>query len=351
MRALHPVTISLALLSAPALTQAQDVWSAPAPGLRTLRRSSEGRRLHVVFADLREEQLRLAARPLGATPLALREAVEECDAYVALGLRGGAEFITEINRMLGDQATPVGSRLVSDEGAPLWAAVGLTAARRLVILAGDGRAIAPAMVDETLRSAGVVRAVSLRGSRAPSLVVRGEGLSGGPGPVDAMLSLRLLPGATRFAGEPRTLEVGGVAASGGALTLSLRAINTGRAAWRAGASPRAIVDAAGDAVALSLLEEAGPGQTARFAGQWTPRRAGAYQVSARLVLDEQNAVSERSIERLVRVREAREARVERRVETAGFAFAADGPSGLAWLVLSVFGSVSAALSRRARSAA
>lgn len=340
--------LTLCLLSAPATALAQDAWTSPAPGVRALRRTQRGRTVHMVTADLRDPQLRPSVRHLGDGPLSPVAAVEASDAFVALALRDQPEVLGAVQAMLGaGEVTPAAS-LVDDAPGSLWGAVGLTASRRLVLITGDGAALTRASLEETLRSAGVVRAVAVRGDRAPSLLVGGHGVSGAGALADAVVGVRLLPGATRVAGEARGIDVANAATAGEAVTLTLRALNTGRTVWRAGDAPvaRVVIDAV--PTELRLASEARPGEVARFSASWTPARAGAHAMQASVSLEDGTALGA-EVQRVVRVRRpTRLPPPERRIETAGVSLLGSGPSGVAWLALSVFGSVSAALTRRAR---
>lgn len=302
----------------------------------------------MVTADLRDPQLRPSVRDLGDGPVSPVAAVEASDAFVGLALRDQPAVLRAVRAMLGASTVAPAASLVDDAPGTLWAAVGLTSTRRLVLVTGDGAALTREPLEETLRSAGVVRAVTVRGDRPPSLLVAGRGVSGAGALADAVVGVRLLPGATPVAGEARGIDLAADPKVGEAVTLTLRALNTGRTAWRAGEAPlgRVVID--GAATELRLVNEARPGEVARFTARWTPDRAGSHAMQATVSLADGTALGP-EVRRAVRVRLAtRLPPPERRIETAGVSLLGSGPSGVAWLALSVFGSVSAALTRRAR---
>ncbi|MEZ4390718.1 MAG: hypothetical protein R3A48_06440 [Polyangiales bacterium] len=340
--------LTLCLLSAPAAALAQDVWTSPAPGVRALRRTQRGRTVNLVTADLRDPQLRPSVRALGAEVMSPVAAAEASDAFVALALRDQPEVLDAVRAMLGASELTRPARLIDDAPGDLWGAVGLTAARRLVLVTSDRTAMTPGSLEESLRSAGVVRAVAVRGARAPSLLLGGRGVSGAGSLADAVVGVRLLPGASHVAGEARGIDLAADAKVGAPVTVTLRALNTGRAPWRAGDAPQGLVVIDGVATRLSLEGEARPGELARFTATWTPARAGAHTMRASVSLEDGTALGPEVL-RVVRVRTpTRLPPPARRVETAGVSLLGGGPSGVAWLALSVFGSVSAALTRRAR---
>ncbi len=257
------LALAVALTLSPLTALAQDVWSSPAPGIRVLHRVSHGVSLRAVTADLTNPELRPAVVALDEGEREPAAAASAHDAFVGLAVPVAQGFVAEAGALLVGASVPAGE--ISLGPAPVWGAVGVTATRGLVIVSGEGGRVASSVAEETLRTLGVVRAVAVRGTSAPSLLLRAESLTRGAPQAQAMLAVRVLPGAS----APGARE------------------------------PEPVVPA--------------------------PR---AMPVT-------------------VAVATARPTEVQ----AAGFSLADGGPSGVAWLVLSVLGCASALLTRRARAAA
>lgn len=254
------IPFAFALTLSPLTALAQDVWSSPAPGIRVLHRVSHGVSLRAVTADLNNPELRPAVVALDEGEREPAMAASAHDAYVGLAVPVAQGFIAEAGALLVGTSVPAGEFSLGP--APVWGAVGVTATRGLVIVSGERGRVASSVAEETLRALGVVRAVAVRGSAAPSLLLRAESLTRGAPEAQAMLAVRVLPGASvPGAREPELVAP----------------------------APRAIP---------------------------------------------------------VRVAVANARPTE--VQAAGFSLADGGPSGVAWMLLSVLGCVSALLTRHAR---
>lgn len=186
--------LMLALAASPA--QAQDEWSSPGPGVRLLRRAHRGIVLRVATADLAAPELRPAVVPLDPTERDPSVAAAEHDAFIGLAVNDAQTLVPAARSLIDGPASsgPTGIALGADA---LWGAVGLTDARVLVLLSVERGRVAPEVAEETLRSLGVVRAVPVRGPRGASLMLRGERVHRGDASADAMIAVRLLPGAVR----------------------------------------------------------------------------------------------------------------------------------------------------------
>jgi hypothetical protein len=257
------LALAVALTLSPLTALAQDLWSSPAPGIRVLRRVSHGVSLRAVTADLTNPELRPAVVALDEGERDPAAAASAHDAFVGLAVPAAEGFVAEAGALLVGTSVPAGEITLGP--APLWGAVGVTANRGLVIVSGERGRVASSVAEETLRTLGVVRAVAVRGPSAPSLLLRAESLTRGAPQAQAMLAVRVLPGAS----APGAREPAPVAPAPRAVTVTV-------------------------AVATARPTE---------------------------------------------------------VQAAGFSLADGGPSGVAWLVLSVLGCASALLNRRARSAA
>jgi hypothetical protein len=262
------LAIAVALTLSPLTALAQDVWSSPAPGIRVLHRVSHGVSLRAVTADLTNPELRPAVVALDEGERDPAAAASVHDAFVGLAVPAAEGFVAEAGALLVGSSVPAGEITLGP--APVWGAVGVTATRGLVIVSGERGRVASSVAEETLRTLGVVRAVAVRGPSAPSLLLRAESLTRGAPQAQAMLAVRVLPGASApGAREPGAREPEPVASAPRAMRVTT-------------------------AVATARPTE---------------------------------------------------------VQAAGFSLADGGPSGVAWLVLSVLGCVSALLNRRARTAA
>lgn len=254
------ITFAFAFTLSPLTALAQDVWSSPAPGIRVLHRVSHGVSLRAVTADLSNPELRPAVVALDEGERDPAMAASAHDAFVGLAVPVAQGFVAEAGALLVGTSVPAGE--LSLGPAAVWGAVGVTATRGLVIVSGERGRVASSVAEETLRALGVVRAVAVRGPTAPSLLLRAESLTRGAPQAQAMLAVRVLPGAS----VPGAREPEPVAPAPRATTVTV-------------------------AVATARPTE---------------------------------------------------------VQAAGFSLADGGPSGVAWLVLSVLGCVSALLNRRAR---
>lgn len=254
------IAFAFALTLSPLTALAQDVWSSPAPGIRVLHRVSHGVSLRAVTADLNNPELRPAVVALDEGEREPVAAASAHDAYVGLAVPVAQGFVAEAGALLVGTPLPAGE--LSLGSAPVWGAVGVTATRGLVIVSGERGRVAASVAEETLRALGVVRAVAVRGAAAPSLLLRAESLTRGAPEAQAMLAVRVLPGA----GAPGVREPEPEAPAPRANPVTV-------------------------AVAATRPTE---------------------------------------------------------VQAAGFSLGDDGPSGVAWMVLSVLGCVSALLGRRAR---
>lgn len=352
--------VVMVLLSG-ATAAAQDIWTAPAQGVRQLRRQLSGVTLQVITADLDDPQVRLVrARPEDGA-LTAAEFSEQHDAFVTVGGAAAADASRALSALTEGGAITEGAWMLRDgravEGAParVWGAVGRGPAHRLVVVTATREALSRELVLDTLRGFSVDRAVALAGDARPAVRVGGRAVVASRGEVatTSVFGLRVLPGAAWFAASPEASGVEGVAREGADVAVWFTARNTGRRAWRAGDGPTLTVESAEGIQRVSIEGDTAPGAVGRFVARVSPRAAGSLSVRARLVAPDGVALLDdpMTVELAVRAREAAPRAAATRVQAAGFSMgegAGNGPTGVAWAVLSVFGSVIAALNRRAR---
>jgi hypothetical protein len=188
------LALALALTLSPLTALAQDVWSTPAPGIRVLRRVSHGVALRAVTADLANPELRPAVVALDEGEREPAVAASAHDAFVGLAVPHPEGFVAEAGALLAGTSVPTGP--LSLGSAPVWGAVGVTATRGLVILSAERGRVTSSVAEEALRALGVVRAVGVRGTSAPSLLLRAASLTHGAPQAHALLAVRVLPGAS-----------------------------------------------------------------------------------------------------------------------------------------------------------
>jgi hypothetical protein len=193
----------------------------------------------------------------------------------------------------------------------------------------------------------VDRAVALAGGHRPALRVGPRALSQAGGPLTALLGVRVLPGALWFAAAPETSDAHALGA------VAFRARNTGRRAWRGDDAPTLTVACGGVVSRVRPEGEVAPGDVGRFVVRCAPHDEVAMELRAELRGPDGVALLDEPLTARLAPRPGvvatSAATAEARVQTAGFDLGeGSGPSGVAWIVLSVFGSAIAALHKRAR---
>ncbi len=249
-------------------------------------------------------------------------------------------------------------------------AAALTADRRtLIVLTADGRrpgvpGLTGFQLVDVLREFGAADAINLDGGGSTTLVMDGH-LVNRPSDrheraVITHLGIRLNPGAVWYAaeivGQGAPTEVG----VGQRATVWVEARNTGRRPWTSSSGPMVeLTDGTRSWVGRPVADVA-PGTVGRFEVAWEPRSVGGATLRARLVAPEGELLVEEPIRFDVAVRAPRlpptqRAVAGREVVTASVGLGCSAqpgrPSGVAWIALAMFGSVVAALRRRARTTA
>lgn len=351
--ALGSALLSTALLGVTA--SAQDTWSAPAQGVRRLHRELDAFGLEVITADLNDPQVRVVRPRAEDGAMTAAEFSERHDAFVALGGAATADASRALSAIL-DGGEADGAWLLRDgavlDGAPAqaWGAVGRTASNRLVVVVSSRGPIARERLVETLRGFEVARAVALVGAARPPLLVGGRAAQPSVDrAVHGLFGLRVLPGASWYAAAPEASDGAQRARVGAEAQVWFTARNTGQRAWRGDEAPTLRVETDEGTVSARPQAEVAPGAVGRFVARWTPRTAGARRLHGRLFAPDGAALLDDPIIAELAVAEAPAVQRATRVQAAGFSLGAEGgPTGVAWAVLSVFGSAVAALCRRAR---
>jgi hypothetical protein len=250
-------------------------------------------------------------------------------------------------------------------------AAALTADHRtMILLSADGRrpgvpGLTGFQMVDVLREFGAHDAINLDGGGSTTLVMNSH-LINRPSDhhertVITHLGIRLRPGAAWYAGQITGRGAPGSVTAGHAATLWVEARNTGRRVWTGAEGPSVELVDGGRTWTARVNGEVPPGGVGRFEVAWEPRTFGNASLRARLVTPEGGLLVEEPIRFDVAVRapvapsEPRVAAATPQVMTASMGFGCTAqpgaPSGLAWGVLGVFGSLVAALRKRRRPAA
>lgn len=249
-------------------------------------------------------------------------------------------------------------------------AAALTADRgTMILLSADGRrpgvpGLTGFQLVDVLREFGAHDAINLDGGGSTTLVMNSRVVNR---PSDrheraviTHLGIRLRPGAAWYAGQITGQGSPASVTAGQPATLWVEARNTGRRAWSGALGPTVELTDGGRTWTSRATGEVPPGGVGRFEVAWEPRAFGHASLRARLVAPEGALLVEEPIRFDVAVRApsaptspAVPPRVETpQVMTASMGFGCHAqpgaPSGLAWGVLGVFGSLVAALRRRRR---
>jgi hypothetical protein len=250
-------------------------------------------------------------------------------------------------------------------------AAALTADHRtMILLSADGRrpgvpGLTGFQLVDVLREFGAYDAINLDGGGSTTLVMNSR-LVNRPSDhheraVITHLGIRLRPGAVWFAGQITARGAPEAVTAGHPATLWVEARNTGRRVWAGAEGPSIELVDGGRTWTGRVHGDVAPGEVGRFEVAWEPRAFGNASLRARLVTPEGALLVEEAIRFDVAVRapaapsEPHLAAATPQVMTASMGFGCSAqpgaPSGLAWGVLGVFGSLVAALRKRRRPAA
>ena len=246
-------------------------------------------------------------------------------------------------------------------------AAALTADHRtMILLSADGRrpgvqGLTGFQMVDVLREFGAHDAINLDGGGSTTLVMNSRVVNR---PSDhheraviTHLGIRLRPGAAWYAGQITDRGAPLAVTAGQSAKVWVEARNTGRRAWSGAEGPTVELTDGGRTWTARAADEVPPGGLGRFEVSWVPRTFGNASLRARLVTPDGALLVDEPIRFDVAVRApaapaAPAAAPTPQVMTASMGFGCStrpgAPSGLAWGVLGVFGSLVAALRRRRR---
>lgn len=241
--------------------------------------------------------------------------------------------------------------------------------RTMILLSADGRrpgvpGLTGFQMVDVLREFGAHDAINLDGGGSTTLVMNSRVVNR---PSDrheraviTHLGIRLRPGAVWYAGQITGRGAPGAVTVGQSATLWVEARNTGRRVWSGAHGPTVELTDGGRVWTARASGDVPPGEVGRFEVAWEPRSFGSASLRARLVAPEGGLLVDEPIRFDVAVRApvaptAPTVAATPQVMTASMGFGCSAqpgaPSGLAWGVLGMFGSLMAALRRRRRPAA
>lgn len=240
--------------------------------------------------------------------------------------------------------------------------------RTMILLSADGRrpgvpGLTGFQLVDVLREFGAHDAINLDGGGSTTLVMDSH-LINRPSDrhersVITHLGIRLRPGAVWYAGQITGRGAPESVTAGQSSKVWVEARNTGRRAWSAEQGPTVELTDGGRTWTARPTGEVPPGEVGRFEVSWEPRSFGNTSLRARLVTPEGGLLVDEPIRFDVAVRApaaptapAAAPPPAPQVMTASMGFGCNAqpghPSGLAWGVLGMFGSLVAALRRRRR---
>jgi len=246
-------------------------------------------------------------------------------------------------------------------------AAALTADRgTMILLSADGRrpgvpGLTGFQMVDVLREFGAHDAINLDGGGSTTLVMNSR-IVNRPSDhheraVITHLGIRVRPGAVWYAGQITGQGTPASVTAGRPASLWVEARNTGRRPWRGADGPTVELSDGGRTWSARASDEVAPGAVGRFVVAWEPGAFGNTSLRARLVAPQGGLLVEEPIRFDVAVRApvaptTTSPAPAPQVMTASMGLGCNAqpgrPSGLAWGVLGVFGSLVAALRRRGR---
>ena len=241
--------------------------------------------------------------------------------------------------------------------------------RTMILLSADGRrpgvpGLTGFQMVDVLREFGAHDAINLDGGGSTTLVMNSRVVNH---PSDqheraviTHLGIRVRRGAVWYAGQITGRGAPEAVTAGQPATLWVEARNTGRRAWTGSEGPTVELTDGGRTWTARARGEVVPGAIGRFEVAWEPRVFGNVSLRARLVGPAGALLVDEPMRFDVAVRapvapSAAPPEGSPQVMTASMGFGCNAqpgaPSGLAWGVLGVFGSLAAALRRRRAPAA